>query len=184
MKLLFDFLPVLLFFVAFQLADIYVATLVAIISSFLQVAWVKLRHGRYEKNYVITFFIMLIFGGATLYLENELFIKWKPTAINWLFALIFIGSHFIGKKTVIEHMISGMVELPNKSWINLNIAWAGFFIILGFINIYVLYSFDTETWVNFKLFGMFGLTFAFVLAQGVYIAKHMKPQAQKNIKDN
>ncbi len=184
MKLLFDFLPVLLFFAAYQLSDIYVATLVAIASSFLQVAWVKLRHNRYEKNYVITFIVMLILGGATLYLENELFIKWKPTAINWLFALIFIGSHFIGQKTLIERMMGGMVTLPSNSWVRLNIAWTSFFILLGFANLYVLYTFDTETWVNFKLFGMFGLTFAFVLAQGIYIAKYMKPQAQNNMGDN
>ena len=182
MKLLFDFLPILLFFVAYHLTDIYVATLVAIIVSFLQVAWIKFRHNRYEKTYVITFLLMLVLGGATLLLQDELFVKWKPTAVNWLFAAAFIGSHFIGNKTLIERMFGNMIKLPSEIWPKLNIAWSAFFIILGALNLYVVYYFDTDTWVNFKLFGMFGLTFAFVLAQGFYMTKHMLHQPEK-VKD-
>lgn len=178
MKFLFDFFPVLLFFIAYHLTDIYVATVIAIAASFLQVAWIRIRHGRFEKTYVITFLLMVVLGGATLYLHDETFVKWKPTIVNWLFAVAFLGSHFIGKKPLIERMLGHLVELPKEIWPKVNIAWTVFFASLGFINLFVVYNFDTTAWVNFKLFGMFGLTFAFILAQGVYFAKYMKPKTE------
>ncbi len=174
MKLLFDFFPVLLFFITYKMYDIYTATAVLIAASAIQTIGHRLIKGSFEKTHVITFVLVAIFGGLTLFLQNELFIKWKPTAINWLFAIIFIGSHFIGKKTIIERMMGANITLPTLVWNKLNIAWALFFIFLGAINIYVAFEFDTDTWVNFKMFGLMGLTFAFIVAQSLYLVPYLK----------
>jgi len=174
MKMLFDFFPVLLFFIAYKTYDIYTATAVLIAASALQTIGHRLIKGSFEKTHVITFALVAIFGGLTLFLQDELFIKWKPTAINWLFAIIFIGSHFIGKKTIIERMMGANITLPGLVWNKLNIAWALFFVFLGAVNIYVAFEFDTDTWVNFKLFGLMGLTFVFIVAQSLYLVPYLK----------
>ncbi|GAV21376.1 intracellular septation protein [Mariprofundus micogutta] len=174
MKMLFDFFPVLLFFIVYKMVDIYAATAVLIAASAIQTVGHRLLKGSFEKTHVITFVLVAIFGGLTLFLQNELFIKWKPTAINWLFAIIFIGSHFIGNKTIIERMMGANISLPDPVWNKLNIAWALFFIFLGAVNIYVAFEFDTDTWVNFKLFGLMGLTFAFIVAQSLYLVPYLK----------
>lgn len=174
MKLLFDFLPILLFFAAYQLYDIYVATAVAIAVSGAQVAWLWLRHRRVERMILITFVLILVLGGTTLALQDEVFIKWKPTAVNWLFGTVFLGSMLVGKKTAIEYMMGTQIELPALVWLRLNLAWAVFFIAIGVANLYVAFNFDTDTWVNFKLFGMLGLTLAFVVGQAFYLARHLK----------
>ncbi len=176
MKFLFDFFPVLLFFVAYKLADIYVATAVAIAASFAQVSWHWLKHRYFEKTHIITLALIVVLGGATLYLQDEMFIKWKPTVVNWLFGFVFLGSQFIGKKTIAERMLGSAVTLPPPVWIRLNISWALFFLSLGIANLYVVYSFDTATWVNFKLFGMMGLTFAFVIAQAFYLGRYINTE--------
>lgn len=177
MKLLFDFFPILLFFVAFKLFDIYVATAVAIAASIVQVGISWWRRRKVEPMHLVTLAIIVVFGGLTLYLQDELFIKWKPTVINWLFGIVFLASHVIGQKTMIERMMGASLQLPREVWSRLNASWTVFFLLLGGINLFVVYSFDTATWVNFKLFGMMGLTFVFVLLQSVYLARHM-PQAQ------
>jgi len=176
MKFLYDFFPILLFFIAYKLYGIYAATVVAIAASFVQVGWFWLQHRRFENMHLITLALLVVFGGLTLFLQDETFIKWKPTVINWLFGLVFLGSQFIGKKTIVERMMGATVELPATLWPRLNLAWAAFFIFLGFANMYVMYTFDTDTWVNFKLFGMTGLTLAFVLGQGLYLVRYMKNQ--------
>jgi len=175
MKLLFDFFPIILFFVAFKLYGIYTATAVAIAASFAQVGWYWLKHKRFENTHLITLAIIVVFGGATLILEDELFIKWKPSVLNWVFGVAFLASHFIGKKTIVERMMGGNVSLPSGVWNKLNVSWILFFIALGFANLYVVYNFDTDTWVNFKLFGMMGLTLVFVIAQAFYMSRHMQP---------
>jgi intracellular septation protein len=174
MKLLFDFFPILLFFIAFKFFDIYVATAVAIVASFIQVAatWFKTR--KVEPMHLVTLAIVAIFGGLTLYLQDEMFIKWKPTVINWLFGVAFLASQWIGSKPMIERMLSSNVSLPDTVWRRLNAGWCGFFFLLGGINLFVVYSFDTATWVNFKLFGMMGLTLVFVLLQSVYLSRHIE----------
>jgi len=116
-------------------------------------------------------------------LQDEMFIKWKPTVINWLFAVAFIGSQFIGKKSIIQRMMGDHMVLPANIWLHLNIAWTLFFIALGFANLYVVYNFDTATWVNFKLFGLLGLTFAFVIAQSLYVARFIKEPANDKAHD-
>ncbi len=173
MKMLFDFFPVLLFFAAYKFYDIYIATAVLIAASAVQTFGSRLMTGRFEKAHLITLALVALFGGATLLLHDEIFIKWKPSVINWLFGIVFIGSHFIGKKTIIERMMGGNIELPARLWSRLNLAWAVFFLSLGFLNIYVAFSFDTDTWVNFKMFGLMGLTFAFIIAQSIYLMRHM-----------
>jgi intracellular septation protein len=174
MKLLVDFLPILLFFIAYKLADIYVATGVLIVATLGQVGWIWLRQRRVEKLPLITAGLVLAFGGATLALHDPLFVKWKPTIANWLFALMFLGSHAIGQKTLLERMLGGQLELPPPVWVKLSFAWALFFFVMGVANLYVAYTFSESAWVNFKLFGMMGLTLLFVLAQAVYMSHHLK----------
>ena len=173
MKFLFDFLPLILFFIAFKLYDIYVATAVTIVASALQVGWLWLRYRRIERMPLITLIVLVIFGGATLLLQDETFVKWKPTVVNWLFGLVCLGSQFIGKKTVLERMLGQTMELPGPVWVRVNFAWAVFFAAMGVLNLFVAFNFDTETWVDFKVFGMTGLSLVFVLAQGVYLARHL-----------
>lgn len=176
MKLLFDFFPILLFFIAYKTFDIYVATLVAIAASAVQVGYSWMRTRKVETMHLVTFGLIVVFGGATLLLQEEIYIKWKPTVVNWLFALTFLGSQFIGKKSIVERMMGATITLPDNIWSRLNLSWVIFFFALGLANLYVVYNFDTDTWVNFKLFGMMGLTFAFILVQGVYLTRHMKDE--------
>jgi intracellular septation protein len=174
MKMMFDFFPVLLFFVVYKMYDIYMATAILIVACFIQTMAHRVIRGKFEKSHVITLILVTLFGGLTLILHDEVFIKWKPTVINWLFAGVFIGSRFIGKKTIIERMMGSNITLPSDIWTKLNIAWALFFAFLGTLNLYVAFSFDTDTWVNFKLFGLMGLTFIFIIAQSFYLMPHFK----------
>ncbi|MDG4561513.1 MAG: septation protein A [Candidatus Competibacter sp.] len=174
MKLLFDFLPILLFFVAYKLTDIYVATGVLIGVTLAQVGWIWLRQRRVEKLPLFTAGLVLVLGSLTLILHDPVFVKWKPTVVNWLFALAFVGSRFIGRQTLLERMLGGQMELPARIWINLTFMWAIFFFVMGVANLYVAFTFDENTWVNFKLFGMLGLTLVFVLAQAAYMSRHLK----------
>lgn len=174
MKLLFDFLPIVLFFIAYKLADIYVATGVLIVTTLAQIGWIWLRKRRVEKLPLITAGLVLILGGATLLLKDPMFVKWKPTVVNWLFAAAFLGSLVIGQKTLLERMLGGQLELPTPVWVKLTFAWALFFLAMGLANLYVAFNFDENTWVNFKLFGMLGLTLVFVLAQAAYMSRHLK----------
>lgn len=183
MKMLFDFLPIVLFFVAYKLADIYVATGVLIAATLAQVGWVWLRQRRIEKLPLITAGLVLVFGGATLALHDPVFVKWKPTVVNWLFAVAFAASRFIGRQTLLERMMGGQLELPAPVWVKLTFAWAIFFLVMGAANLYVAYSFDENTWVNFKLFGMLGLTLLFVLAQAAYMSRHLKIDGTTKIDD-
>jgi intracellular septation protein len=172
MKLLFDYLPILLFFIGYKLYGIYVATSIAILASFVQVTLYWIKHRRFESIHVITFVCVLIFGGATLLLHNEVYIKWKPTIIYWLLSLFFIGSSFIGKKTLLQRIMDNSMKLPNVIWQRLNLSWGIFFILLGGTNLFVIYHYSTNTWVNFKLFGTLGLTVAFIVLQSLYMVKY------------
>jgi len=174
MKLLFDFLPILLFFIAYKIYDIYVATAVIIVTSILQVAWVWFRHHRVENMHLVTLVLVIVLGGATLLLHDETFIKWKPTVVNWLFALAFLVSQFIGNKNLLQRMLESQITLDSPQvWRHLNFIWIGFFLLMGVLNLYVAFNFSTDTWVNFKLFGMMGLTIIFIIAQSIYLAQHI-----------
>jgi intracellular septation protein len=174
MKFLFDLLPVILFFAAFKFADIYVATGVAIATTVLQVAWVWLRGKRVEPMLWASLAIIVVFGGATLLLQDETFIKWKPTVLYWLFAAVLAVSALAFRRNLIQAMLSGQVALPAPVWARLNLSWVGFFAFMGAANLYVAYSFSTDLWVNFKLFGGMGLMLLFVVAQSIYLAKHVE----------
>jgi len=176
-KLLFDFFPIILFFVTFKFFDdphqgILAATAVVIVATSAQVAFTWLRHRKVENMHLITLALVVVLGGVTLLLNDEIFIKWKPTVVNWLFALAFLGSQFVGKRPLVERMLGSSVTLPAAIWTRLNLSWVVFFIAVGFLNLYVVYNYDTDTWVNFKLFGLMGLTLAFVVAQGFYMVRH------------
>lgn len=176
MKALSDFFPVLLFFGAYKLYDIYVATAVAIAAAAIQLGFLWLKHRKIEKSQLITLAILVVLGGATIFLQNEMFIKWKPTIVNLGFAAVFLGSRFIGAKTVTERMMGHNIALPDTMWLKLNFSWVVFFIVLGALNLFVAYGYDTDTWVNFKLFGMTGMTVLFIIWQIVYMAPHIQPQ--------
>ena len=177
MKMLVDFLPIALFFAVYHLSDdILLATLVLIPATLAQVAFVWWRYRRVEKMQLITLALVVVMGGATVIFHDAAFIQWKPTVVNWLFAFAFLVAPLFGGKTLIERMMGKAIALPAATWRRLNLAWVAFFIALGAINVYVFKTYDEATWVNFKLFGMLGLTLAFVLAQGVYMSRHMNAQ--------
>lgn len=173
MQLLYDILPIIIFFIAFKLYGIYVATVAAIIISVIQVFAYRYKYKKYEKMQLITMIMIVVLGGITLILHKPIFIKWKVTAIDWIFAIAFFASHFIGKKPLICYIMEKQVQLPRKIWVNLNISWTAFFFFVGLANLYVVYNFSTNAWVNFKLFGVLGLTFVFVILQAFYIAKYV-----------
>ncbi|WP_029407567.1 septation protein A [Thiomicrorhabdus sp. Milos-T2] len=174
MKLLFDLFPVVLFFIAYKMYDIYTATAVIIVASIAQVAYFYLKHKRVEKMHLITLALILVLGGLTLILQDEDFIKWKPTIVNWGFALVFLGSHYIGEKPIIERMMSQAIALTDNIWIRLSWLWIVFFIISGVTNLYVAFNYDTDTWVDFKLFGLMGMTLVFIIIQGIYISRYIE----------
>lgn len=174
MKFLFDLLPVILFFVAFKLFGIYPATAVAIVATVLQIAWVRIRHGKVEPMQWVSLVIIGVFGGATILLHNETFIKWKPTVLYWLFAVTLIGSVIGWRKNLIRAMMGKQVTLPDAMWGRLNVAWAAFFAAMGVLNLYVAYQFSTDTWVNFKLFGSMGLMVVFIVAQSLWLSRHIQ----------
>ena len=171
MKLLFDFFPIILFFAAYKIYGIYVATVVAIVAALVQVGFSWFKNRKVENMHLVTLALIVVLGGATLYLQDERFIKWKPTIVNWLFGLAFLGSQLIGKYTFIERMMKEKIRLPKVIWRRLNLSWALFFFVLGFANLFVIYNYDTDTWVNFKLFGMLGLTLVFVVLQALVLSR-------------
>jgi intracellular septation protein len=174
MKFLFDFFPVVLFFVAFKLADIYVATGVAIAATFVQVAWLKLRGKRVDAMLWASLAIIAVFGGATLLLQDETFIKWKPTVLYWLLGLVLAGSALLFRRNLLRTMLSQQVQLPDPVWSRLNWSWIGFFAFMGALNLYVAYNYSTDLWVNFKLFGGMGLMLVFVVVQAALLAKYVE----------
>ena len=174
MKLLYEFFPIIVFFVIFKLYGIYAATTSAIIISGLQVLFYWLKYRRFDKMLLLTFVGITVFGGATLIFHNPLFIKWKVSIIYWILSIAFLASQWFGKKNLIQRMLDQKITLPNQIWLRLNLLWALYFLTIGFINIYVAYHFSTETWVNFKLFGMLGLLIIFMIIQGAYLMRHIK----------
>jgi intracellular septation protein len=173
MKFLFDLFPVILFFAAFKAFDIFVATGVAIAATFLQICWVWLRHRQVERMMWINLAVIIFFGGATLIFQDELFIKWKPTVLYWLFAGILWGALFFPGKNLIRLMLEKQIALPDSVWQKLNFSWIVFFIFMGCINLYIAFSFPIDTWVNFKLFGSTGLMLVFVISQLFMIRKYL-----------
>lgn len=180
MKLLFDFLPLLVFYAAFQLYDIYTATAVGIAATVAQVSIWYFKHRRFEPMHLVVLAAMVVFGGLTIALQDDAFIKWKPSIVNWVFAAAVLGS-LAGKTSALEFVMGRQLQLPADAWRKLNIAWAAFFIVMGCLNVYVAFYYNldagqaarTQTWVNFKVFGLTGLTLVFAVAQFLFIAKHL-----------
>lgn len=173
MNPILEFFPIVLFFIAYKFYDIYVATGVVIVATILQVAISWFRTRKVSTMQLITLGLILVMGGATIVLQNEQFIKWKLSIVEWLFGLVFLGSQFIGKKPVIERMLSANLTLPNNIWRRLNLLWAGFFLAVGFINVYVMYHYNTDDWVTFKTFVVPGLMIVFLIGQVAMIYKHL-----------
>lgn len=180
MKLLFDLFPVILFFVAFKFQGIYVATAVAIAATIGQIIWTKLRHGKVDVMLWVSFVIIGVFGGATLLLHDETFIKWKPTVLYWLFSSVLLVSNQFFKKNLIRSLLNEKIALPLHAWNRLNLSWSVFFAVLGFLNLYVAFNYPTDTWVNFKLFGFTGIMLIFILAQSAWMAKFIDEKKENN----
>jgi intracellular septation protein len=178
MKFLFDFFPILLFFVAYKFGGIYVATAVGIAASFIQIGWLLFRGKKVDTMMWLSLGIIVVFGGATLLFHNETFIKWKPTALYWMFALSLLISAYGFKKNVIRTMMGEQLDLPATLWTKLNLSWVAFFIVMGLVNLYVAFTYSTDVWVNFKLFGSTAMMFAFILAQGYVLSKYIDDKKQ------
>lgn len=203
MKFLFDLFPVILFFGIFKWSEanlesaqavasqylsgivaggtvstlqapILLATAVAILASFGQIGWLLAKRRKVDPMLWLSLAIIVFFGGATIYFNNETFIKWKPTVLYWCFAAALVVSRIFFRKNLIRTVMEKQISLPDMVWDRLNLSWIGFFIAMGILNLYVAYSFSTNAWVNFKMFGGMGLMFAFVIAQSVFLSKHMK----------
>lgn len=179
MKLLFDLFPVILFFAAFKFFGIYVATAAAMGATVLQVIWMKLRHGKVDTMLWVSFGIIGLFGGATLLLQDENFIKWKPTILYWIFAGALLFSNLLFKKNLIRSMLGEKISLPDNTWHLVNLSWGLFFLILGIINLCVAFNFSTDAWVNFKLFGATGMMFIFILLQAALLSKYISHEEEK-----
>lgn len=174
MSQLFELLPLIGFFITYKMVDIYAAVIVLSALMGLGLIVLKLQKKTITNMQWISFVLVLIFGGITLVFRDEIFIKWKPTVLNWGFGLAFLISHFT-KKNFTERLLSAAkIEAPAHVWQKLNLSWVVFFIISGALNIYVAYTFSTDFWVNFKLFGLFGLTFLFAIGQAFYIKNYLK----------
>ena len=204
MKILFDFLPILLFFGAFKYAEgqkdwaaafatehlgflvsggvvgsgeapVLLATGVVIVATFAQVTFLLARGKKIDLMLWVSLALVSVMGGATIWFHSETFIKWKPTALYWFMGGALIVSQWVFRKNLLQVLLGGQLELPGPVWRRLGLAWVGFFALMGVLNLYVAYNFDTATWVNFKLFGGTGLMFAFFLVQGLYLSRHLGP---------
>jgi len=196
MKLLVDFLPIVIFFIVYKMNPetvafispylsedmateiaewpaMILATAFLIPATILQIAYTYMAEKKVEKMHLFTLAIVLVLGGITIALKDGIFILWKPTVVNWMFAVGFFASQFIGEKTIIERMMGASIKLPKEMWTKLNYAWIGFFVFSGLVNLYVAYNFSEDTWVNFKLFGMLGLTVVFIILQSIFLHKYI-----------
>jgi intracellular septation protein len=205
MKILLDFLPILLFFGTFKYAEahkewaakfasehfgflvsggvvgvgeapVLLATLVVMVATLAQILILLARGKKIDMMLWISLALVVVLGGATVWFHSETFIKWKPSVLYWAMGLSFWISQTFFRKNLLQAMMGAQLELPGSVWQRLNFAWIAFFALMGLLNLYVAYSFDTATWVNFKLFGGMGLMLVFTLAQGVYLTRHLKPE--------
>lgn len=174
MKFLFDLFPVILFFAAFKMADIYVATAVAIGATFLQIGVLALLKKKIDSMLWASLGIIVVFGGATLVLRDETFIKWKPTVLYWLFGIALALAELLLRRNLIRSMLGAQVQLPDAVWRQLNWSWVAFFALMGVVNLLVAFNFTTDQWVDFKLFGATGLMLVFVVGQALYLSRHVE----------
>lgn len=178
MKLFIDFFPALAFLIALFIPQngqesIYFATKVLIAATALQLAASWLITRRVERQYLIILVVVVVLGAATLLLQDERFIKWKPTIVFWIFSVICLASEFIGSKNIARRFLGSMFDAPDIIWFRVNLSFILFFLVLGLINLFVAYNFDTETWAFFKVFGFMGINFIFILALVLYLSRYM-----------
>jgi len=174
MQFLYDLLPVVFFFIAYKLAGIYVATAVLIVGVLVQTAISWFRHKKVSPMLLTSAVLVLVFGGLTLWIHDAAFIKWKPTIVNLLFAGAFLASHVIKGPTILQRLMGEQMQLePESLWLKLSYMWVGYFLVCAALNLYVAYNFSENTWVNFKLFGLMGLTIVFALAQGYWLGRKL-----------
>jgi intracellular septation protein len=181
MPLLIDFLPIVLFFAAYFISnDFFTALLVIMVAAPIAFALQWFMTKTFNKTSAVSTALVVILGGGALLLNNKMIFLWKPTVFYWLAAIAFLGSQFIGEKPFIQRLMEtagasadSKLELLRRQWVRLNFAWVIFFTFAGALNIYVAYSYPEATWVKFKLFGLMGLTFVFIVAQSIWLAKLM-----------
>lgn len=185
MKLLIDFFPIILFFAAFKAWGIYTATAVAIVATIVQIAYLRFKTGKVETMQWVSLGVIVVFGGATLLAHDENFIKWKPTVLYWLMGGALLVGLVLFKKNFIKSLMGAQMQLPDSVWNTLNWAWTSFFAVMGVLNLWVAFNFDTDTWVNFKMFGGIGLMLAFVVGQALYLGRYLKePEQNTATKDS
>ena len=179
MKQFFDFIPLLVFFAVYKFYDIYTATAALMVVTVLQIAitWFTLR--KLEKMHLITLGMVLVFGGFTLFFHDDAFIKWKVTVINLLFSAALLVSQFVLKKPLIKQMLGKEMQLPDAIWSRVNLAWAGFFAVVAATNTYIAFHLPQEVWVNFKVFGLLGMTLLFTVATVFYLYRHLPAEQEK-----
>lgn len=171
MNQLFDFLPIALFVAVFFLSDIFYATAALMIGVGLQVVVYKALQKPISRELQITFWVSMLFGGLTLAFRNETFIQWKPTIVNWLFCVSLLGSHFIGKRNLLQRLLGHQLSLTDEIWVKLNLGWSLGFFIAGALNLVVAYGFSMEFWVSYKLIGGFALTLLYIVLTVAYLAR-------------
>ena len=179
-KIIFDFLPLILFFVALKLGDIYIATKVAMAATVLQIIWLKVKRQKIEASHWLNLIVIVLFGGLTIYLQDENFIKWKPTVLYWIFALIIAGALLISNNNLIKRLMGTQITLPEPVWTKLAYSWSAFFALMGILNLFVAFSgyFTIDQWATFKVFGLTILLIVFVIGQSLVLAKYMRDEEQ------
>lgn len=176
MKLLVDFFPIVVFFIAFKVFDIYVATAVAIGATLLQIGYLKRVNGKVEVMQWVSLGVIVVFGGATLVLHDNTFIQWKPTVLYWLMGSSILIGKVVFKRNVLQIFMGEQLTLPEQAWLVLMRSWIGFLALMGALNLYVAFNYDLNTWVNFKLFGSIGLMVVFAILQGIYLSRFMSEE--------
>jgi intracellular septation protein len=173
MRVLLDFMPIVVFFLFYTIwRDFSVATLAAIAATALQILLTYWKYKKVDKTLWFSFALMVIMGGASIFFHNPLFLQWKVSILNIGMAIGFYVSYFIFRKNPIQMLMGGQMELPEAAWRKLMHAWVGFFLLTALINLWVAYQFSIDVWVKFKLIGLLSLTFAFVIGQGVWLYKN------------
>ncbi|WP_281557222.1 septation protein A [Thalassomonas sp. RHCl1] len=173
MHAIFEYLPLVIFFIFYKVFDIYWATASLIATSALQILYYFVKRQPVPTRNWVFFGLIAVFGGLTIFLHDDAFLKWKVTLINGFFALALLVSQYVFKKNLIKQFLSEALTLPEGVWNKLNLAWAMFFALCGILNIYVAFNFEQETWVNFKVFGLTGLTFVFAIGSIISLHKHL-----------
>ena len=183
MQFLIEFLPILSFFVAFKFWGVFVATAVMLAMLLAVVAYQWLRHRKVGPMLLVSAGIGLIFGGLTLWLHDQTFVQWKPTVVYWLLAAALLAGGWFTDKPLVQKMMDASLQLPDAAWRTLNTIWAVGFIAIGAVNLYVVYHFSLDTWVDFKAYGLTALTLVFALGQGVWLAGKLPSEAEPTESD-